>query len=296
MRFFASKAAIQARAKRLSAHDRSKARKASRRGRAASTRRISASSRAISAGCRARRRLGGKAADPGGEGGRAALGQERGFEREQARLGIGGRQRRGKRLGAGAVLRAAGGAESDDGASIASSAAGSTVAASASGVSRRIDAERGGEAGGIERTGEGGAVVGDLLQERVGLDREVVGEAGDQLRMGVGEGVEQLLAQGAGLALLDHGELRRDPGLEREAAQERLAEGVDRLDSQAPRGLEGAGEEGAGAGEPLGGQHRARLAELGERVAQRGVAEHRPVRRGCGRAGSASRRPPPWCR
>ena len=52
-----------------------------------------------------------------------------------------------------------------------------------------------------------------------------------------------------GAALVDHGEFRRHPGLERKAAQQRLAEGVDRRDLGAARRVEHAGEELPGAGD-----------------------------------------------
>ncbi len=45
-----------------------------------------------------------------------------------------------------------------------------------------------------------------------------------------------------GAALLDHGEFGRHPGFERKTAQQRLAEGVDRRDLGAARGVEHAGE------------------------------------------------------
>ena len=53
-------------------------------------------------------------------------------------------------------------------------------------------------------------------------------------------GLEQCLG---GAALVEHGKLRRDIGLQREAAQQCLAEGVDRGDLDAARGVEDAGEE-----------------------------------------------------
>ena len=77
-------------------------------------------------------------------------------------------------------------------------------------------------------------------------------------------------------AVLEHRELRRDAGLEREAAQQRVAEGVDRLDLQPARRLERAGEQRAGAVEPVGRIVGARLAERGQRGAQLGLGHHRP--------------------
>ena len=75
-----------------------------------------------------------------------------------------------------------------------------------------------------------------LLGGVVGDDGERLGEVGvvavaggdDHALCGLGQ-------QFAGAALLDHGEFGRHPGLERKAAQQGLAEGVDRRDLDAAR-------------------------------------------------------------
>ncbi len=78
----------------------------------------------------------------------------------------------------------------------------------------------------------------------------MLGEPGHRTRAGaVGHLLHHLVAQQARGGVVHLGELRRDAGLEREAAQEGRAEGVDRLDLEAARRLDGAGEEGAGMGQ-----------------------------------------------
>ena len=142
----------------------------------------------------------------------------------------------------------------------------------------RLGAERRGEGGGVEGAGEGLAVPGDLQQQRVGVGAAEPGDdGGEDLARVARQRVEHLLAQRLRLPVVEHGELRRDAGLQREAAQQALAEGVDRLDAQPARRLQRPGEEGAGAAEPLGRDALAGLAEGAQRRAQLGVAEHRPA-------------------
>jgi hypothetical protein len=118
---------------------------------------------------------------------------------------------------------------------------------------------------------------GDLGSERVGVVAgQVAGHGGEGGGVFEGEGLQHLLAQGAGAGVVEHGELRRDAGLQREAAQQRVAEGVDRLDLEPARGLQRPGEEGAGAGEVRGGERGAGLAQRGQFGGERGVGEHRP--------------------
>ncbi len=76
-----------------------------------------------------------------------------------------------------------------------------------------------------------------------------------------GEGARaRLLHQQRRLALLGDAKPRRDIGLEREEMQQALAEGVDRLDLQAARRLDGAREQAAREAEPGGvGRRRAGL-------------------------------------
>ena len=50
-----------------------------------------------------------------------------------------------------------------------------------------------------------------------------------------------------GVAFVEHRKMRRDAGLERESAEQRLAEGVNGLDVQPAGGVEDAGEELPGA-------------------------------------------------
>ena len=274
----ASKAASQARAKRLSAADLAKAALASRSGRAASTRRISASSSAISPGCAARTARVGNCPTLAANGALAPAPNSRTASRllEPGRRIAGGERRREPLRGAAVV---AGRWRQDW----------HQPAEQRLGVGRqhlggqRLDrhvgpgAERRGEARGVERRREAGAVLADLEEERVGIvAAHVAGEGGERVGPRRGQLVEDLLAQCLGPAVLEHAELRRHAGLEREAAQQRLAEGVDGLDAQAARRLERAGEERAGAGEPIGRDRLAGLAELAQRRAELGVVEHRP--------------------
>ncbi len=148
-----------------------------------------------------------------------------------------------------------------------------------------LGAEGGGEAIRVVGGGEAGAVLHELEQQRVDLVAgEAAGHFGELARGEGGDPVEHLLAQRAGLAVLEHREARGDAGLEREAAQQRLAEGVDRLDLQPAGSFERAGEEGAGGGELGGRDGVGGLAELGERAAERGVVEHRPAAEGAEQA------------
>ena len=116
-----------------------------------------------------------------------------------------------------------------------------------------LRAERAGEGFRLEAAGEGGAVPGDLEEQRVGVvaaDR--AGDGGEAGRLLAGEAVEDVGAERLGLAVVEDAELGGDAGLEREAAEQRLAEGVDRLDLEAARGLERPREEGARVGDLLG--------------------------------------------
>ena len=77
-------------------------------------------------------------------------------------------------------------------------------------------------------------------------------------------------------AVVDGLEMRGDPGLEREAAQERLAEAVDGHDVEAAGKVEHAGEEAAGVLEGAGGRGLAQ--QVQEVVTQAGlVALHGPA-------------------
>ena len=101
--------------------------------------------------------------------------------------------------------------------------------------------------------------------------------------------------QFAGVGLVHAPEVRRDAGLERKAAEQRLAEGVDGLDLHAARRVEHPREQLARArisvgvvGRPAEQRRRCRR-ELG-------VRQRRPVGRAVWRCGSPSRPPPPGCR
>lgn len=122
------------------------------------------------------------------------------------------------------------------------------------------------------------AVARDFLKQHVDVGTaEVAGKFG-KARAGVfGEPVEQGLPQGARLPVVENRELRRDPSLQREAPQQAFAKGVNCLDAQAARGLQGAGKEGAGLIEAIGGDCLARLAEVAQGRAQIGVLQHRPA-------------------
>jgi hypothetical protein len=119
-------------------------------------------------------------------------------------------------------------------------------------------------------------VAGDLICELgevlSGMDR---GEAPDGFgRKKVGQFLEDFGAQQLGRAVVHLGEAGGHAGLEREAAQERGAEAVNRLDAKAARRLDRAGEKLAGAGEAERG--KLGLAQVEERRAKIVVGLHRP--------------------
>ena len=113
------------------------------------------------------------------------------------------------------------------------------------------------------------------LGERDGQDLDRAGEAvvaPAALGQDGGAGLRHQLARGA---VVDGLEVRRHPGLEREALEQRLAKRVDRHDAQAPRQVEHAGEEAAGVAQGAGrGRLAGQLLDLGrERLL---VARDRP--------------------
>ncbi len=75
--------------------------------------------------------------------------------------------------------------------------------------------------------------------------------------------------------VLQHFEVRRDPRFQREAVQQLLAEGVDGLDLQSARRLQGQGEEAAGLAQ-VGDV----FADLGQFLPERRVGHHRPAAQG----------------
>ena len=67
-------------------------------------------------------------------------------------------------------------------------------------------------------------------------------------RFGIGQHpVAHAVQQRPLVAFLDHPEVGRHPGLQRKALEQRLAEGVDRLDAHAARHVQAGREQGAGA-------------------------------------------------
>ncbi len=75
----------------------------------------------------------------------------------------------------------------------------------------------------------------------------------------------------AGGLVVQHLEAGRDPRLQREAAQQLLAETVDGLDPEAARRLQRPGEQGPGQG-----RVRWRLVDPGKAGRELVVVEHRP--------------------
>ncbi|MNL29068.1 hypothetical protein D3C87_1507400 [compost metagenome] len=66
---------------------------------------------------------------------------------------------------------------------------------------------------------------------------------------GAGQFLARGVAEGDGGLVFQHGEAGRDAGLNGEAAQQLFAEGVDGLDLQPARRLQGAGEQAARLGQ-----------------------------------------------
>ena len=133
---------------------------------------------------------------------------------------------------------------------------------------------RGGQVGQGQRRGQALAVG----LQRLDVAAELVGrrQAGERAQggaafvgVGVGEHGLARLGQGVGgVALVDQLEVRREGGFQREAAQQRLAEGVDGADAHAAGQVEHLREQRAGA-----------LAEVRRWARWRGRAGRRP---GCG--------------
>ncbi len=94
-------------------------------------------------------------------------------------------------------------------------------------------------------------------------------------------------------AVVQHLEARRDIGLEREEMQQPLAEGVDGLDLQPARRLDGAGEEPPRGARAVAAEGCCALdASRWRRRARRRPAS--PIRRGSRTPGSPCWRRPPW--
>ena len=130
-------------------------------------------------------------------------------------------------------------------------------------------------AGGLRQGEEGGEAGTFVLQgadevgEVIGADE--AGEEGDGGGVGVFEdGVAGGAHLGFGLGVLDELEVGGEGGLEGEAAEEGLAEGVDGADAHAAGKVEDGGEEGPGVGAGGGGPGNFEGLELGveERVVE----------------------------
>ena len=263
-----SQAASQARPKRLSAADLAKAALASRSGRAASTRRISASSSAHQPRMRGADRAGRELPDLGGERGlRAGAEQEHGFEQLEPGRRVALRRAPPRAARAAAPSLPGRGARSGTSRrSSASASGGSTSAASAATVTLGPGAERRGEARGVERRRRrrrgAGRSRGGARRGR----RRACGGRGRRTRRAAPAAsvVEHLLAQrpapGGPRARANCGATPASSGKRRSSASQK-AWMVWIL--QAARRLERAGEERAGAGEPIGRDRLAGLAELG---------------------------------
>ena len=132
-------------------------------------------------------------------------------------------------------------------------------------IAGRLDADR------AERRGQGGIVTGGRL------GKHVRGRLGDEFGR---------------LALVEHGEARRHVRLERHKVQEALAEGVDRLDLEAARRLDRAGEEAPRQLHLSGARPLAfELRQLGDQLRRRRAS---PSVRAARRRGSPCWRRPPW--
>ncbi len=131
----------------------------------------------------------------------------------------------------------------------------------------------------VQRIGEGCTVLADLghqiPQAVPGPERGHPVHGGDMAGI-VGQRLDHLLAQKLCRTVVDLAELRGDPGFQRKAAEQRGAEGVDRLDLQTARGFDRAGEKAARAPQPLRADLRRRNAELQQRLAKRPIPQHRP--------------------
>ncbi len=110
--------------------------------------------------------------------------------------------------------------------------------------------------------GEGGGEVGVLAP-----DRRALAASTCLARLGA--------AASSALALVHQLEMRRDAGLDREAPQQRLAEGVDGLDLEPARRVEHAREKLPRQGEVA--LVRRALQQLADRLAQRAVLGHGPL-------------------
>ena len=107
-------------------------------------------------------------------------------------------------------------------------------------------------------------IIGEQIGHRVDGSR----------RRALGHIIEQIGDQPGLHALVDLGEAGADARLEREAAQNRGAEGMDGLDLEAARCLDRAGKKRTRAPQPVGVDRI--LADLLQRRAQLGVRHHRP--------------------
>ena len=110
--------------------------------------------------------------------------------------------------------------------------------------------QRGGEGRRVAEGREGLGVILRLAEQRVEIEGAGLARDEGERLGGLGRGFEggdraiaRLVHQLAGLALVDHLEMRRDIGLERKELQKPLAEGVQCLDLEPARRLDRAGEQ-----------------------------------------------------
>ena len=132
--------------------------------------------------------------------------------------------------------------------------------------------------GQIQRPGEGRAMLqhlGDQRRQRVVPGQEARHLVHHRGKGAVAEFLQHLVGQRGGAAVVDLGEARGDAGFQREAAQQRGAEGVDGLDLQSARGLDRLREQPPGRVQPVRGQ-RAGDALAGQLGGQIRIGLHRP--------------------
>ena len=133
---------------------------------------------------------------------------------------------------------------------------------------------------GAFQAGEIGLQGGDVAAELVGRDEAREGSEGGAHGGGTGvrEHVLARLGQGVlGVAIVNQAEVRGERCFQREAAQQRLAEGVDGADLHAAGEVEHRCEQGTGGGQDLAGWLDVEGAEFG---GQKGVVEGDPFAEG----------------
>ena len=129
----------------------------------------------------------------------------------------------------------------------------------------------------IQRSAERLALAQDGLQQILQrgiryIARNAIDQSG--LRTG-GKIFQDLGAQQPGGPVFHLGKIGADPGLQRKAAQQRGAEGMDGLDFQPARRLDRTGKQGTGMAHARD-IDRAFRAQLVQRARQGGIVQHRP--------------------